>query len=148
MRHLAENHPVPELLREFVYARSPGGRHGRVSSVQDRRVPLQSFPQDEVDVKAAVVPVLHHATDLELYRPVLPRVADQRVSGSRLVDILHVVPNGAAHSIVPEAVTTPASAAGDRVLELTSDGHYQRSPGKIFEVPVADRNLVGCSWIV
>jgi len=40
------------------------------------------------------------------------------------------------------------SCAGDRVLELTSDEHYQRSPAKMFEVLVGDRNLVSFSWVV
>src|SRR5215831_3671514 len=136
MRHLAEHHPIPEFLQELVYSWPPRGWHGRVASVQHRCMPLQPFTQNEIDVKTSVVPVLHHATNLELHRRRRPRVADHWVPSSRLVDILHVIPAGPEHPIVPEAVATPACPAGDRVLERPADGQYQRSPGEISEIPV------------
>src|SRR5215831_11420890 len=111
-------------------------------------MPLQSLAENEVDLKASVVPVLHHATDLELYRPGLPRVADHRVPGGRLVDIVHVVPSGSEHPVVAKAVATPAGPAGDRVLALAADGHYQRAPVEMFEVPIGDCNLGSLTWVV
>src|SRR5262245_60353638 len=111
-------------------------------------MPLQPFTQNEIDVKTSVVPILHHATNLKLHRRRLPRVADHWVPSSRLVDILHVIPAGPEHPIVPEAVATPACPAGDRVLERPADGHYQRSPGEISEIPVGDCTLVGLGWVV
>src|SRR5688572_711958 len=105
-------------------------------------MPLHPFFENQIDIKAFLEPVLHHAAHLELDWSILPRTFDRWILERQRIDMLHMVPCGTKIPIISKTVPSPTGASRYGICEGASFQHYQGSACKIFEIPLCNHDLI------